>query len=118
MKEPSIASVKEKIQEYRKTRKNKRQAFPADILADVNYLLKTNKKSKLKKELDITDAILNRSAGKVARSSIIRVAPVMITEASPLIIEVSLPSGQAARLLGLSSAGSAAEILLQLMGAT
>ncbi|MBC7658577.1 MAG: hypothetical protein H7249_02625 [Chitinophagaceae bacterium] len=47
-------------------------------------------------------------------SSIIRVAPVMITEASFLSIEVSLSNGQAARLLGLASA---ADILLQLMGA-
>lgn len=118
MKQPTIASVKEKIQEYRKTRKNKRQAFPADILTEVNQLLKTHKKSKLKKELEITDAILNRSSAKLVHSSIVRVAPVMITGASPLSIEVSLPSGQAARLLGLSSAASAADILLLLMGAS
>ena len=118
MKEPSIASVKEKIVEYRKNRKNKRQAFPADILAEVNQLLKTHKKSKLKKELQITDAILNRGAKKFVSPSIIRVAPVMITEVSALSIEVSLPNGQAARLVGLASAASATDILLQLMGTT
>ena len=117
MKEPSIASVREKIQEYRKSRKNIRQAFPAEILAEVNQLLKSHKKSKLKKELQITDAILNRGVEKAVSSSFIRVAPVMITEASSLSIEVSLSNGQAARLLGLTSVASAADILLQLMGA-
>ena len=51
MKEPSIASVREKIQECRKSRKNIRQAFPAQILAEVNQLLKRHKKSKLKKRI-------------------------------------------------------------------
>ena len=117
MKEPSIASVKEKIQGYRKSRKFIRQAFPSEILKDINQLVKSHEKSKLKKELGITDAILNRGVKKSVSPSIIRVAPVMITEASSLSIEVSLSNGQAARLLGLASAASAADILLQLMGA-
>ena len=93
MKEPSIASVKEKIQEYRKNRKFIRQAFPTEILTEINQLLKLHEKSKLKKELQITEAILNRGVKKSVSSSIIRVAPVMITEASFLSIKVSLSNG-------------------------
>ncbi len=90
MKEPSIASVKDKIQEYRKTRKNKRQAFPAEILSDTHHLLKSNKKSKLKKELQITDSIINRGCKQIIASPFVRVAPVIISDSLSLNVEVLL----------------------------
>jgi len=43
MKEPSVASVKEKIQDYRRTSKNFRQSFPVEILSDIKQLLTSNK---------------------------------------------------------------------------
>ena len=70
----------------------------------------------IKRELQITDAIINRAGDKTLTPSFVRVAPVVISDALSLSVEVSLPNGQAARLLGLPSAAAAADVLLHLMG--
>lgn len=112
---PSIASVREKIEVYRRTRKNRREAFPSDIVHDLGILLRSNKKSHLIRELGVPESIFNR-VPKSDTTSMVRVAPVLISEAASLCVEVSLPGGHAARVLGLSSVSAAAELLCLMTG--
>ncbi|RYZ92237.1 MAG: hypothetical protein EOP06_04805 [Proteobacteria bacterium] len=51
------------------------------------------------------------------RIPMIRVAPVLIPESAALSLEVLLPNEQAARVLGISSAAAAAEVIRHLLGA-
>lgn len=109
---PSIASVKEQIELYRKTRSYRKQPIPDDILANIRILAKSIPISRLQRELKLSESVLKRVREPKPSSDVIRLAPVnLLGSTNTLVLEVSSPRGENISVRGLSNVLEVAELL-------
>lgn len=112
MHNPSIATVKEQIEVYRKTRSYRKQPFPDEIISNLKTLAKSVPMSKLQSELKLSESIIKRVRTPKGSSEVIRLAPVnLVGSAGVLMLEVSSPRGETISVRGLSTVAEVAELL-------
>jgi hypothetical protein len=112
MQTPSIATVKEQIEVYRKTRSYRKQPIPDEIISNLKALARSIPISKLQRELKLSESIMKRIREPKGSSEVIRIAPVnLIGSAGALVLEVSSPRGETISVRGLSTALEVAELI-------
>lgn len=112
MPSPSIATVKEQIESYRKTRSYRKQRIPDEIISEIKKLSKSVPISRLQRELNLSQSILKRIREPKAPGEVIRLAPVnFVGAASNLMLEVTTPRGENMAVRGLSSVAEVVELL-------
>jgi CII-binding regulator of phage lambda lysogenization HflD len=112
MQTPSITTVKEQIEVYRKTRSYRKQRIPEEIIANLKILAHSMPISKLQSELKLSQSIMKRIRDPKGSSEVIRLASVnLVGSAGALVLEVSSPRGETISVRGLSSALEVAELI-------
>jgi hypothetical protein len=112
MQAPSLASVKEQLESYRKTRSSRRQPVPEEIINNIKLLSKAMSLSKIQRELRLSDSVLKRIREPNSAQELIRLAPINIsTPALALTLEVSSPRGETISVRGLQSISDLADLI-------
>lgn len=112
MQTPSIATVKEQIETYRKTRSYRKQPIPDEIISNIKTLARSIPISKLQRELKLSESIVKRIREPRGSGEVIRLAPVNLVEtAGALMLEVSSPRGETISVRGLSTVREVAELI-------
>ncbi len=111
MQSPSIASVKEQLESYRKHRPNRRHPIPDEIIASLKVLSKSLPLSKIQRELKISESVIKR-VREPKSQDVIRLAPINIAgPTSPLVLEISSARGETISVRGLSGASELAQLI-------
>jgi len=121
MSNASLDSLKLKIETFRAERSHKRMPFPADIIKDVQSLLKTYKPGRLRRVAKVPSSLLKAATCEVqaesaGSSNLIRVAPILVNHEVSLTLEISFATGHSARIAGALSGHDVSTILSQLAG--
>lgn len=112
MQAPTIASVKEQIESYRRTRSSRRQRFPDEIISSIRQLSKSTSLSKLQREFKLGDSVMKKVRDQVPTSSVIRLAPVtLLNPVEGITLDISLPRGESISVRGLASTSQVADLL-------
>jgi CII-binding regulator of phage lambda lysogenization HflD len=112
MQTPTIATVKEQIEVYRKTRLHRKQPIPDEIISNLKTLARSMPISKLQRELKLSESIMKRIRESKGSSEVIRLAPVnLVGTAAALTLEVSSPRGETISVRGLSTVLEVAELI-------
>ena len=110
MQSPSIATVKEQIEVYRKTRSYRKQQIPDEIILNIKTRARSMPISKLQREMKLSESIMKRIREPKGSSEVIRLAPVnLVGSAGALVLEVFSPRGEATSVRGLSTVLEVAE---------
>lgn len=121
MSNAALDSLKLKIETFRAERPHKKTPFPADIIKDVQSLLKTYKPGRLRRVAKVPSRLLRATTCEVQAESagplnLIRVAPILVNREASLTVEISFAAGHSARIAGTLSAHDVSTILSQLAG--
>jgi len=112
MQTPSIATVKEQLEYYRKTRSSRRQRIPDEIMHNIKILTKSISLSKIQRDLKLPESVLKRIREPRRTQDVIRLAPINIPPpAGALTLEVSSPRGETITVRGLPSISDLANLI-------
>jgi len=112
MQTPSIATVKEQIEVYRKTHSYRKQPIPDAIISNLKILARSVPISKLQRELKLSESIVKRIREPKGSSEGILQAPVnLVGSAGALMLEVSSPRCETISACGLSTVLEVAEFI-------
>jgi hypothetical protein len=112
MQSPTIASVKEQIESYRKTRTSRRQRVPDEIISNIRQLSKFISLSKLQREFKLGDSVIKKVREQKPDSGLIRLAPVtLLNPMDGITLDISSPRGESISVRGLSSTSQVADLL-------
>jgi hypothetical protein len=112
MQTPSLTSVKEQLESYRKTGSGRRQPVPDDVINSIKILSKSMSLSKLQRELKLSESVLKRIREPKLAPEVVRLAPINISAPTvALTLEVSSPRGETILVRGLQSIIDLADLI-------